>query len=221
MFPLGRVAEFDEQSRNFAYLPTYQLMPIPPRALHHVWGARLNQGDTGSCTGNAFTGARNTSPNYHPGEVPYDETTARKVYALATTLDSIPGTWNEDGSGEDTGSSGLAAAKASVRLGLYSRYEWCFGLDHLLVAAKDHPVCVGTNWYEDMFTPGDNGLVKVGGARVGGHEWFVRGYDLKHRVAFGVNSWGSDWGINGMFVIGLDDASRLLREDGDAKVPVR
>lgn len=218
-FPLGRIAQFDNRSRNFSFTPSIG----GPKAnvMHHVWGKRLNQGDTGSCTGNATVGARNTSPNHKPRDPIYDEMMARKVYALATTLDDIPGTWNEDGTGEDTGSSGLAAMKAGVKLGLLTSYQWCFGLDHMLLSLNDRPVCVGTNWYEDMFNPDSSGLVKVGGSLAGGHEWEIRGQSLEHRVFFGVQSWGDKWGVHGLFTISFDDVNRLLNEDGDVKVPIR
>ena len=227
-FPLGRIAEFDERSRAFAWTPPVGTGATPKRPVsvaHRVFGRRLNQRRIGGCTGFALTGARNCHPNHVGGERAFGDETGRKVYALATTLDGIPGAWVDDGSdlgsGQDTGSSGLAACKAGVQLGMITRYEWCFGVDHMVDATVDHPVIVGTDWTEDMFNPEPHGLVRPTGNVVGGHEWVVRGRHLKHRLFYAVNSWGREWGLNGEFLISFDDMATLLRRGGDVKVPIR
>jgi hypothetical protein len=217
-FPLGRTAEFDERSRNFAV--AFGTTGIPNQVVHRVYGKRLNQRNVGACTGFAGAGARNTAPNHHIGEQAETDAVGLAVYHRATELDDIPGTWEPDGSGEDTGSSGLAACKAMVEMGLFTRYEWCFGLQHLLVGLATRACMVGTNWYEGMFNPDARGIVTISGAIAGGHEYVFRGYNLKSQLLYGLNSWGSKWGIGGEFLMPFATADRLLKEDGDVKVPI-
>jgi len=223
-FPLGRTAEFDERSKNFAFgarpSRTDPLPTAPNQVIHRVYGKRLNQRDVGACTGFAGIGARNTAPNHHVGEVSLPDSTGFAVYHRATELDDIPGTWQPDGWGEDTGSSGLAACKAMVEMGIFTKYEWCFGLQHLLLALPSNPVMAGTNWYEGMFSPTGKGLVQISGSIAGGHEWVVRGYSLKYQLFYCLNSWGNKWGIGGEFLMSFPTMDRLLREDGDLKVPI-
>lgn len=213
-FPLGRRVQFDEKSRGFA---AFGARTIRSRVRHRVSGSRLNQGEVGACTGFALVACRNTAPNRVLYEESFGSDVALRVYSLATRLDPFPGYYPP----EDTGSSGLAACKAGVRLGLISSYQWCFGLDHLITVLARRPVIAGTTWFSTMFEPDATGRVRVEGDEVGGHEWLINGYDRIERVIFGVNSWGRGWGKNGCFVVGFDDMARLLKMDGDLKVPIR
>ena len=211
----GRIPQFDQRSRAFP-ARTLELMARPPRRLHRLWGSRLDQGDVGACTGFAFAHARNSTALRRAGEEILRGDDALQLYSAATRLDPFPGEYPP----EDTGSSGLAVCKAGVEASLISRYEWAFGLDHVLAALVFRPVIVGTWWYESMMTPDSSGYVRVTGRRVGGHEWCLIGYEDVHKVVHARNSWGPGWGQRGNFVIGYEDLSRLLNEDGDAAVPV-
>jgi len=190
-------------------------------ALHTRYIPILDQGNTGSCTGNAETGALGTIPVYDalpPGHPVLNEAFARDtIYHLATTLDGYPGTFPPD----DTGSDGQSAAKAAQKLGLLSGYTWAATVQLIAVALQDGPVCIGINWYDSMDSPGAGGLITISpGAQVrGGHELVLRGVMVLGRLFRGDNSWGA-WGDKGSFDIGWDDMARLLAEGGDATVPV-
>ena len=208
-FPLGRHVEHDPRSFAFPAPSTAPLKSIT----HKHFGAVLDQGQVGSCTGNAMAQALNTAP-LHKG-VFYTEADALRLYSEATKLDSAPGSYPPD----DTGSSGLAVAKAAKAEGLIGSYTHAFGLDHALAAVMAGPVICGTNWYDGMFTPGAHGLVTISGAVAGGHEWALIGVDVPNRLVVCLNSWGAAWGDKGRFRLSWDTFSRLLDEQGDVTVP--
>ena len=135
----------------------------------------------------------------------------------ATRLDSTPGSYPPD----DTGSSGLAVAKAAKGEGLISSYAHAFGIDHALAALMAGPVICGTNWYEGMFTPDPKGLVTISGALAGGHEWALVGVNVTTRILTSLNSWGSSWGDKGKFYMSWATFTRLLAQQGDVTVPSR
>ena len=207
-FPLGRALQHDEASRLF---PAPADTPIESRRWPHV-GKVLDQGQVGSCTGNAAAQSLNHRPNHLNGSLVMNEADALRIYGLATQLDGFPGTYPE----EDTGSSGLAAAKACQQLGYISGYTHAFGLDHLLAALMVGPLIVGTDWHEDMFNPDPLGIVKPTGAVVGGHEYVVDGVHVAPRMIRFLNSWSNGWGHRGHFWMTFDDFATLLGNDGDA-----
>jgi hypothetical protein len=208
---LGRNVNHDARSLRF-------LVNSPARALSTTEHERmipvLDQGQLGSCTGNAAVGAVGTKPLFDAlpsGHPELDEDLAVKVYSAATALDPYDGQYPPD----DTGSDGLSAAKACKNLGLISGYLHATSLDAMQSALQDTPVIVGVNWYEGFDDPDSNGLVKVSGKVRGGHEFEVVGVDMENQLFHAVNSWGTSWGKNGHFWFSFDSMTRLLSEDGD------
>jgi hypothetical protein len=204
---LGRHVHHDERSRAFAVTPTVITSVVHKR---HV--PPFDQGNVGSCTGNAMAGALSTAPFGHR----FTEARAVKLYEAATALDDVPGIYPPN----DTGSSGLAVAKAAQAAGLITRYLHCFDLHDVLYALQSGAVIAGTNWYSGMDRPDRDGLVHVNGAVRGGHEYELVGCDLTAQRILAVNSWATGWGQKGYFSIGFDDFTRLLAEQGDVTVPV-
>jgi hypothetical protein len=190
----------------------------PPRPLKTVlWeraGGPFDQGDIGSCTGQAIAGALNTVP-LNGGRPLLDEADALNLYSRATHLDHFKGLYPPD----DTGSSGLAACKAAKQLGLIVTYRHAFGLDHALQALQLGPVITGVSWYEGFDRPDRHGRVHIAGQIRGGHEFEVVGYDPATRLVAAWNSWGPGWGVGGMFFFLASDWDRLLHEHGDVTVP--
>lgn len=225
--PLGRHVEHDPRSLNYAH------GVLPKSAVRSVdWTRRVpifDQGSLGSCTGNAAAGLIGTDSATRTGLTtvhltgdtiawPVDEELAVEVYKLATTLDAIDGTYPPD----DTGSSGLGAAKALKKLGLATSYRHAFSLDTLKSALQQGPVMVGTVWLQSMFQVGSDGFVIVDStsAVAGGHEYVLSAFDAD-RLAFRLdNSWGDGWGLRGSAWLTEADVQWLLSQQGDVTVPV-
>ena len=176
----------------------------------------LDQGNLGSCTGNACVGILGTTPDYldlpaaHPA---LDENEAVSLYSAAEIIDGGVGY-----PPEDDGSSGLSVAKAALNAGL------CTGFTHATSVAACHtaiqagPFMLGCDWYDSFDTPDSNGLVSISsGASVrGGHEIECMGYDAATDLWELVNSWGTSWGVNGHFFMSSGTLNTLLGTDGDA-----
>ncbi|MFI6560408.1 hypothetical protein [Streptomyces sp. NPDC050534] len=221
---LGRHVQHDPRSLAFA------AGVLPKTAIKSVdWTRRapiFDQGQIGSCTGNAAAGlvctdssARSglTSVEIGSNVMPVDEALALQVYELATQLDSIKGTYPPD----DTGSSGIGAAKALKKLGLAASYSHAFSLDALKSALQSGPVMVGTVWLDSMFETDPDGYVIVDrkSAVAGGHEYVISAYDAD-RLAFRIdNSWGESWGLRGSAWYTAANLQWLLSQQGDVTVP--
>jgi hypothetical protein len=149
----------------------------------------------------------------------FDEKTALQLYSAATRLDGVAGVYPPT----DTGSSGLAVAKAAKQAGYITAYHHAFGLQHALEALVLTPVIVGIDWLDSFDKPGRNGLVKItASSRVrGGHEIEAFGLDVDARLIWFYNSWTAQWGLNGTFCMSWDDFDQLLQNNGDCTVPVR
>lgn len=183
-------------------------------------GPLLNQGYIGRCTGYSLTNLCNTGTYY--GERRrfsrgrfLTGLHGDQFYHRATQLDEWPGVWPPD----DTGSSGLAVAKAAKELGLISEYRHAFGIDHLLDALVLGPALVGTTWLEDMFYPAKTGELSISGDPVGGHEYLCNYVDFKRELLGFVQTWGP-WGYlnKGRFFIPIEKFEPLLADDGDVTI---
>ncbi len=188
---LGRHIEHDPKSRAFE--ATTRLSPIRS----HQWERHVppfDQGELGSCTGNAMAGCLATGPHYK-ADRKVDESLAVEIYSHATRLDYIRGHYPP----EDTGSSGLAVAKAASRMGLVHAYHHAFSLHGTLAALSlVGPVILGTAWYAAFDEPvGPQAELRIGGEVRGGHEVQLLGVDVEAKTIRGCNSWGD--GENAQF----------------------
>jgi hypothetical protein len=189
-----------------------------------LWARRipiLDQGDLGSCTGNALTGALGTDPDYADlpaGHPALDEAEAVKLYSAATKLDDYPGSYPP----QDTGSDGISVCKAAQAAGLISGYTHCTDLPMMEAALMAGPVIVGVNWYDSFDRPDSTGYVEISADAFvrGGHEFLVRGIDPASQRFRADNSWGTSWGDGGSFQFSYATMTRLLAEQGDCTVPV-
>ena len=211
---LGRNVDHDPRSREYVARMVAQAVKLRTVA-HRRYGGPLDQGNLGSCTGNAVAGAINTKPLHKTGGRLLTERDAVDLYELATRLDTFPGTYPPD----DTGSSGLAAAKAARQSGYIAFYRHAFGIDQALRALQLAPIITGVNWYETFDRPTDQAFIRIGGQVRGGHEFEVLGYvAARDPYVICVNSWGPGWGLNGRFKLYVRDWARLLDEDGDVTI---
>lgn len=211
---LGRRLDATHDPRSLDY-------PAPPATVTtRLWGRGggvLDQGRTSACTGFAMAQALNTRPLHVYRSCYLTGAQAIELYSAATRLDPFPGEYPPD----DTGSDGLAVAKAALAAGRITRYEHAFGLDHALQALMHGPVLVGTLWTDGMFQPDSAGFVRPTGSTVGGHEWLAIGVSVGGRYVTAVNSWGRSWGRSGRFRVSWDDLDWLLKQHGDVTLPVR
>lgn len=171
----------------------------------------------GCCTGVAECMMGNASDNRVMGEV-LDMDDALRIYALATSLDPFRGTYPPN----DTGSSGLAAAKAAKLLGISDSYVWYFGINEVLRGLQENPISIGGLWSWDMFkATKENPVVTFTGGEAGGHQWDAFGYDAKREIVWGECWWGRGFGYNGRFGISVKDLEAILEEGGDAHFSYR
>lgn len=221
-FPLGRHVEHDPRSRAFAFVPsiggvdpsTWRTKTIP------IYDPRPNPNQpVGCCTMCAKAMQLNAKGNRKKGVI-LGMDWALDGYVWETHNDQFPGAWNRDGSGQDTGSSGLAACKTAQHFGVGGEYNFLFGgADQVVQAVMDgHVVNVGTRWDYSMFKPDDKGIVHPGGSAAGGHEWTVRGYNKRRDLIMGRCWWGPGFRD---FWISRFDLQALLADNGDAHVQAR
>lgn len=216
-YGLGRVVEHDPKSREF---PAMVAAVKPKTILWKHTAPVLDQGQLGSCTGNALAQWLNTDfarqgTHKNIWNV-LTEDNAVMLYSMATHLDRFPGYYPPT----DTGSSGLAVCKAGVRQGYLTGYRWVFTFDAMVMALQHSPVIVGTEWTNAMFTPGEDGIIQPYGDPVGGHEYLVIGANLEAKLITILNSWGPGWGRNGRAYIPFDSFRGMLSRHGDVTCPV-
>lgn len=219
-FRLGRNVLHDVRSRQFR-VPRAEVIESKnwERAV-----PIFDQGNLGSCTGNAAAGSAATGfamasgltvmPRSLGGDkLPITEDTAVAVYSRATAIDPFSGTWPPT----DTGSNGVSVAKVLQEWGVIDEYRHAFGLQDLLSALQTGSAIMGSNWYSSMFSP-VNGLVSINGYVAGGHEFTAVAVDTRLQLIRFANSWGSSWGDRGYFSMTYATVERLLAEDGDVTV---
>lgn len=205
----------DERSRNFpvtAELPTAAKL----KTRHWLHGPLTDQGREGACVGHGWTSYFTASPRRVKLAKPTSKTSeyAFNYYRECRQTDEWPG--------EDyDGTSVLAAAQILQERGFISEFRWAFGLNEVLLAvSRKGPAVLGIPWYSGMYdAPG--GVLEVSGKVVGGHCILARGVSLKRQAVLLRNSWGADWGIGGDAWISFANLDRLLRERGEACIPVR
>jgi hypothetical protein len=210
---LGRHVEHDPQSRAFS-AGTAAIKTVS----HKRHGKAFDQGDLGSCTGNAMAGVLMSEPLWVSGRN-LSESDAVALYKAATKLDSLPGKYAPT----DTGSSGLAVMKAAVKAKYITGYAHTFSLDHLLGSLVLKPGVLGINWYSSFDDPKPDGECRLtASAKIrGGHEVQLFGIDAAKERVWCINSWGPTWGgkKNGTFYFTWKTLKRLLAEQGDATFP--
>lgn len=218
------IRNFDEKSKEYPIRATIETRPTKRNKLWRI-GPILDQGREGACVGfgwaaEAFSTPVSVDLSRVKADVPRDPTTfAQHIYRSAQKLDEWPGE-------AYSGSSVNAGAKAMRDAGLIKEYRWAFSIEDVTdsVLTKG-PVVIGTNWYNGMYYA-PNGVLRVGGELVGGHCYTIVGYRLaessktKEDAFIVQNSWGADWGTNGLAEIKVSDMRRLLIDErGEACVP--
>lgn len=168
----------------------------------------------GECTGVAKCVQMNAAGNRVSGVI-LNMDNAHQFYHLASELDPFDGEWPPD----DTGSSGLASAKAAQRLGIGGEYRHVFnGADEVVQLIQDgHVVSVGTRWHDGMFTPNAQGVIEPTGPVVGGHQYAARGYNARRDLVL-IRCW---WGTYRDVRIKREHLHQLIMDGGDAHIQAR
>lgn len=202
----GRHINHDPRSRAFpANVPD---VPLKDKK-HRLYGSVLDQGQLGSCTGNAAVQALNHKPFFKGRR--FNESDAVSVYSYATTLDPFDGSYPPD----DTGSDGTSVAKVLRNRGLITEFRHIFGgVEEAKRIIQVKPFIVGVNFYRGMYNAAN---MEPTGDLMGGHEMVISGW-TKARGFRLLNSWGTGWGYNGYGWMSEDSLAFLLAEDGDATV---
>lgn len=216
------IPTFDERSKDF---PLRAVIGERPKRRTKQWrsGPIIDQGREGACVGFGWTAEALSTPvsvdlSRVKADVPRDPTAfAHHIYQRAKVLDI----WE----GEDyDGTSVLAGAKAMREAGLVKEFRWCFSVEDVIDAVLTKgPVVLGIYWYESMYEAPE-GILSVSGKIVGGHCITAVGFKLAKDSATGEdsvilqNSWGPDWGINGLAEIRVSALADLMKNSGEACV---
>jgi len=215
---------YDKRSRSY---PIRSMLPEIQEKTFTLWktGEILDQGSEGACVGFGWTAEALAGPvqvnlSRIEGSAPkLPNNFARYVYREAQKIDEWPGESYD-------GTSVLAGAKVLARLGILHEYRWAFSVNDIIGTVMSHgPVVLGINWYQGMYSAPD-GKLEIYGNHVGGHCIIVVGYNPnsekfnnKETVIL-QNSWGETWGVSGLAEMKVEDLARLVREGGEACVPV-
>lgn len=211
---LGRQKVHDPRSKHFPAALAVDKANWRSKSIR-IYDPSPNPNQTiGNCTACAKSMQMNAKDNRVKGVV-LDMDDANTIYHLSTTMDPFQGEWPPT----DTGSSGLASAKAAQKLGLGGAYSHVFnGADGVVqLIQEEHVVSVGTWWYNDMFTPNANGIIEPTGPQVGGHQYAARGYDVKRDLVL-IRCW---WGTYRDVWIAREHLNELILDGGDAHIQDR
>lgn len=216
---LGRHVRHDPRSLRYPFrAPTIELVS---RRWSTDQTPILDQGNLGSCTGNATVAAL-LCDNRNPYNMSLtseqksalNEELAIRLYSEATAIDTFPGVYLPD----DTGSDGLSVAKAAQNFGYISGYSHAFSLQDVLGALTTAPVILGIMWYEGFDEPARDGKISKTGELRGGHEICLDEIDVANQTVWFRNSWSPYWGVRGRAYMTWDTLTELLHEQGDATV---
>ena len=223
---LGRHLEHDPLSRGYA-IPAHDVVDSELQSVNwHCYAKPFDQGDTGMCTGTAMGALLSTEPFSKGRTLTLEE--CKRLYSEATHLDRIPGHYPPD----DTGSSGLAVAKAAKKENYIAAYRHAFSMRAALKALQNGPVITGFGWYDSFDDPTSTGFVSIqpGAVVRGGHEVMVWGLEIVLAENGEVdesnsfiklrNSWGEGFAANGDFFMTITTWRHLMKEYGDITVPV-
>jgi hypothetical protein len=203
---------FDPESLNYKIADHFGLTkaPVTKTWRRYQW---LDQGPDGACTGFGLSHVLGCNPRRIRTGITYDF--AMKRYHRAQDEDQWPGNAYE-------GSSVLGATMAAKKDGLIEAVYWATTIEEIIhgVGLKG-PMEIGVNWYDGMFEPDAQGLLRPTGKLAGGHAPCIGGVNVAQERFKIYNSWGRSWARDGSADILFSDMDRLLHEDGEFALPIK
>lgn len=215
MVALGReFVGFHPGNLNY---PIRSLLPRRPRPDFRIWDISsppfpLNQLEEGACVAHGWAGELASAPV----RFAVDQAWTWKFWQLVQHQDRVMG---NDFGGQ--GATVLAGANAARYVKAISEFRWALTIDDILdTIAFRGPVVFGTSWYNSMFKPDRNGLLRVVKDNSNqGHCYLANRYYRRHPV-FGecvgiLNSWDLTWGLNGVAFIPVSGLATLRSDNGE------
>jgi C1A family cysteine protease len=226
----GWVRDIPDQ-RDFRYQPPPKLArALPPKVdLRRGFPPPYNQGELGSCTANAISGALQFLEAKEGSTAPAMPSRLFIYFnerVLEGTVDSDSGAQLRDGIKSVVRRGFCAEAlwpydirrfadkppPRCYRAALKDRVSQYLRLDHdsplplLTCLASGYPFVFGFSVYESFEDPrvAESGVVelpRLGERVLGGHAVVACGYDLKASRFTVRNSWGTRWGMGGYFTM--------------------
>ncbi|MGB8012514.1 MAG: C1 family peptidase [Terriglobales bacterium] len=212
--------------RDRMYRTALPARPVPPHVDLREWGGAIkDQGEEGSCTGHAFSSAREWMARKYEKSSPVLSPQCLYAEELLASGD-FP---NDDGAMPRTGCQVLTAHGCcetalypyvagkitrptpeqsenalKYRTGGYHRIGTLTDFLSCLADSRPWPVLVGFTVYESFLSDqvAESGIMPVpqpGEQQQGGHEVLCLGYDVAKQLALIQNSWGKGWGQRGYF----------------------
>ena len=208
--------------RDYIYQATSPIRPVNSVDLRQYCTAVEDQGQLGSCTGNAIAGAielldkragkvtdvsrlfiyyneRLLEGTVRTDSGAYIRDGLKVVNQQGAPLESL---WTYDIRKFATQPSAAAYADAQRRR--VSKYERCSDFNAVIAAlTAGNPVVVGFLVYSSFYYIGANGLMPYPNVNrerlLGGHAVCLVGYDKTRNIFIARNSWSAYWGDRGYF----------------------
>lgn len=172
---------------------------------------RDNQGSDPECVGAALAQELASDPVKVAITHPY---TRKNIYNLAQKLDEWPGEGY-------AGTSLLAGLKACKQWGYITEYRWAFSVDDVAQSLSQlGPVIMAGPWLSGMFTPDNEGHVRVTGTAGNiGHCYELGEIDAPKARVFIEQTWGPFWSVLGWRGwLSFEDVATLLRMGTQAAI---